>query len=155
MPATDPAERRRILHGAIECAIGLNPAIRNGQTTALTAAVWRIIEPALTQRDNQVTAVRALHVRNANTGTCEHCSERDYPDYSVGYPCPTIRALELKRLLAEPEAEPPLTWCAASMPGVGGEPLGPCVLRAGHDGPVHQASTGARWWPTDGATDLD
>ncbi|MEE4546477.1 hypothetical protein V2S66_31495 [Streptomyces sp. V4-01] len=45
--------------------------------------------------------------------------------------------------------QPPLTWCAASMPGVGGEPIGPCVLRAGHDGPVHQTATGARWWPVD------
>lgn len=41
-----------------------------------------------------VERVRALHVRNANTGNCEHCSERDYPDYSVIHPCPTIRATE-------------------------------------------------------------
>lgn len=38
--------------------------------------------------------VRALHRRNENTGTCEHCSERDYPDYAVAHPCPTIRALD-------------------------------------------------------------
>jgi hypothetical protein len=41
-----------------------------------------------------VERVRALHVRNANTSDCEHCSERDYPDYSVPFPCPTIRALD-------------------------------------------------------------
>lgn len=41
-----------------------------------------------------VKRVRALHVRNANTGDCEHCSERDYPDYAVPHPCPTIRALD-------------------------------------------------------------
>lgn len=41
-----------------------------------------------------VERVRALHVRNPNSGTCEHCSERDYPDYSVPWPCPTIRALD-------------------------------------------------------------
>lgn len=40
-----------------------------------------------------VAAVSKLHVRNANTGTCEHCSERDYPDYAVPWPCPTIQAL--------------------------------------------------------------
>ncbi|WP_405960806.1 hypothetical protein OG235_27975 [Streptomyces sp. NBC_00024] len=41
-----------------------------------------------------VERVRALHVRNPNSVTCEHCSERDYPDYSVPWPCPTIRALD-------------------------------------------------------------
>lgn len=41
-----------------------------------------------------VERVRALHVRNANTGDCEHCSERDYPDYAVAWPCPTIRVLD-------------------------------------------------------------
>lgn len=42
----------------------------------------------------RVDRVRALHVRNQNTGHCEHCSERDYPDYAVPHPCPTIRALD-------------------------------------------------------------
>ncbi len=41
-----------------------------------------------------VNRVRALHVRNDNAGTCEHCSERDYPTYAVPYPCPTIQALD-------------------------------------------------------------
>lgn len=45
------------------------------------------------ERDQQLTAVRALHVRNANSGSCEHCSERDYPGYDVQWPCPTMRAL--------------------------------------------------------------
>jgi len=39
--------------------------------------------------------------------------------------------------------------CDASMPGIGGDPIGPCILRNGHDGPVHQAADGAKWWPTD------
>lgn len=37
---------------------------------------------------------RALHKRNEHTGDCEHCSKRDYPDYAVPWPCPTIRALD-------------------------------------------------------------
>lgn len=37
--------------------------------------------------------VRALHVRNPHSGTCEHCSAADYPDYAVPHPCATIRAL--------------------------------------------------------------
>lgn len=41
-----------------------------------------------------IERVRALHVRNANTGDCEHCSERDYPAYAVPWPCPTIAALD-------------------------------------------------------------
>lgn len=38
--------------------------------------------------------VRALHHRNENTDSCEHCSARDYPDYEVPFPCPTIQALD-------------------------------------------------------------
>ncbi len=38
--------------------------------------------------------VRALHRRNENTGECEYCSARDYPDYTVPFPCDTIKALE-------------------------------------------------------------
>lgn len=42
-----------------------------------------------------LTAVRHIHRRNENTGTCEHCSERDYPDYAVPWPCDTIKALDV------------------------------------------------------------
>lgn len=52
-----------------------------------------------------VDRVRALHVRNANTGDCEHCSERDYPDYAVPHPCPTIRALD-----GEPQPDGVITF---------------------------------------------
>lgn len=38
--------------------------------------------------------------------------------------------------------------CDASMAALVGDPIGPCVLRHGHDGPVHQAVDGAKWWPT-------
>jgi hypothetical protein len=40
-----------------------------------------------------IERVRQLHVRNANTGDCEYCSKRDYPDYALPWPCGTIRAL--------------------------------------------------------------
>jgi len=40
-----------------------------------------------------VERVHALHRRNENTGECEYCSARDYPDYAVAWPCETIRAL--------------------------------------------------------------
>lgn len=53
---------------------------------------------------------------------------------------------------ADPASRPPITWCGASL-GTGlGEPLGPCILRHGHDGPVHQDADGAKWWPTDAGT---
>ncbi|MFE2965533.1 hypothetical protein ACFXKC_18005 [Streptomyces sp. NPDC059340] len=48
-------------------------------------------------REQLLTAadrVRALHRRNESTGECEYCSARDYPDYAVPHPCPTIRALD-------------------------------------------------------------
>ncbi|MGW0948502.1 hypothetical protein ACWD4O_38930 [Streptomyces sp. NPDC002623] len=38
--------------------------------------------------------VRALHVRNVETGACEHCSAGDYPNYDVHHPCATIKALD-------------------------------------------------------------
>jgi hypothetical protein len=41
--------------------------------------------------------LHALHRRNENSGVCEHCSARDYPDYDVPWPCETIRALKLNR----------------------------------------------------------
>lgn len=41
-----------------------------------------------------VARVRALHQRNEHSGNCEHCSERDYPDYAVRSPCPTIQAID-------------------------------------------------------------
>ena len=47
-------------------------------------------------RDDLLAAldrVRQLHVRNENSGICEHCSERDYPDYEVTWPCPTMKAV--------------------------------------------------------------
>ncbi|MFC9429286.1 hypothetical protein [Streptomyces sp. NPDC056987] len=41
---------------------------------------------------------------------------------------------------------PPAGTCDASVAGlIGAKPLGPCVLRHQHDGPVHQDSTGATW----------
>ncbi|MEV7140739.1 hypothetical protein [Streptomyces tauricus] len=52
--------------------------------------------PAATEAAGPFERVRALHIRNANTGDCEHCSEHDYPDYSVPFPCPTIKALDGK-----------------------------------------------------------
>lgn len=36
-----------------------------------------------------------LHRRNEHSGNCEHCSDRDYPDYAVPWPCETIRVLKL------------------------------------------------------------
>lgn len=41
--------------------------------------------------------LHALHRRNENSGVCEHCSERAYPDYEVPWPCETIRSLKLSR----------------------------------------------------------
>ncbi|MFD5002187.1 hypothetical protein ACFWMV_04695 [Streptomyces mutabilis] len=41
-----------------------------------------------------IERVRTLHRRNEHTGDCEHCSARDYPDYSVRHPCATVRALD-------------------------------------------------------------
>lgn len=47
--------------------------------------------------DEGADRVRALHVRNPHSGTCEHCSAGDYPNYAVPWPCPTMRALDKKQ----------------------------------------------------------
>lgn len=40
-----------------------------------------------------VDRVLGLH-RMGDSGSCVHCSENDYPNYSIAWPCPTIRALD-------------------------------------------------------------
>ena len=63
----------------------------------LLGIVPRLAEAVLAEMKPELAAfdrVCALHRRNEDTGDCEHCSERDYPDYAVLWPCPTIRALE-------------------------------------------------------------
>jgi hypothetical protein len=67
------------------------------ETTATATAAAHLTSLVLDRAERAeaaITRARALHRRNANTGDCEHCSERDYPDYAVAYPCPTIRALD-------------------------------------------------------------
>ncbi|MGW4270818.1 hypothetical protein ACWEGQ_00270 [Streptomyces seoulensis] len=47
-------------------------------------------------RDQLLSAserVKQLHRRNEHTGDCEHCSARDYPDYAVPWPCPTVQSM--------------------------------------------------------------
>lgn len=45
------------------------------------------------------------------------------------------------------------TTCDAShTAGLAGGHLGPCILRHGHDGPVHQDARGATWWTDPTAT---
>lgn len=134
---TTTTDRHRVLRGAIECAIRLAPGTRDRQTGPLTATVWRVVEPAIAQRDAQLDAVReVVAAMGGVTG--------------AGFWAEQLRAALRPQPPAAATTQPPLTWCAASMPGAGGEPIGPCVLRAGHDGPIHQASTGAKWWPVDG-----
>jgi hypothetical protein len=120
----------------IECAIGLDSATRNGQTKPLTATVWRVVEPALVQRDAQLDAVADVVTAMEGVTGARFWAQQ------------LRTALQIRQPTADPEVQPPLSWCGASMAGLGGDPIGPCILRAGHDGPVHQAANGAKWWPT-------
>jgi hypothetical protein len=52
------------------------------------------LKPTREQLLDAADRVRSLHRRNENSGTCEHCSARDYPNYAVQFPCETIRALD-------------------------------------------------------------
>jgi len=51
------------------------------------------LKPTREQLLAAVERAHALHRRNENTGDCEHCSELDYPDYAVKWPCSTVLAL--------------------------------------------------------------
>ncbi|WP_031514826.1 hypothetical protein [Streptomyces sp. NRRL F-5123] len=96
----DPAEQRRILRRTLERALRQHTAGRPSAAPALAEAAWRIIGPALEQRDHRIDELRAA------------------------------------------------STCDASLDTGFGQPMGPCVLRGHHDGPVHQDATGARWWNT-------
>ncbi|MGA5486680.1 hypothetical protein ACPCK1_02765 [Streptomyces pseudogriseolus] len=51
------------------------------------------------------------------------------------------------RIAPDTGRPPAHTTCDASTAGLAGDTLGPCILRHGHDGPVHKDATGATWWP--------
>jgi|UPI00051AD473 hypothetical protein len=51
------------------------------------------VKPTRAQLLGALEAVSKLHVCNVNSGTCTHCSERDYPNYEVPWPCPTMQAV--------------------------------------------------------------
>jgi hypothetical protein len=54
-------------------------------------------KPTRDQLLDAIKRIHALHRRNEHSGNCEHCSKRDYPDYEVPWPCPTIQALSSER----------------------------------------------------------
>ncbi|OLT13034.1 hypothetical protein BJF79_03805 [Actinomadura sp. CNU-125] len=74
--------------------------------------------------------------------------ERDAMREALQTGRPVREALIEYHAQPEPEAAEPGTWCGASKRVWPGQPLpciGPCVLRAGHDGPVHQDANGGQW----------
>lgn len=93
---TAPADRHRVLRAALTAAIRLTGAVRDRRAAAVSEAAWRVVEPALAQRDAQLDAVRALHHDwDADPGHCSHCTTGD--GALVTYPCPTIRALDIRQ----------------------------------------------------------
>lgn len=47
------------------------------------------------------------------------------------------------------------TCDASASTGLTSGPIGPCILRRDHDGPVHQAADGAKWWEHRPANELE
>ena len=76
---------------------GTGPAIEK-RTTPLLLDPPTLWEPyQKPTRDDLLAStnrVRTLHRCNEHTGDCEYCSQRDYPDYCVPWPCDTIQALD-------------------------------------------------------------
>lgn len=89
---------RKALADALDAGLHLNwtQLVTEAQRSHAANAAWKA----------DVDRVRELHVRNRHTGSCEHCSAGDYPDYDVPWPCPTIDALENRepRQATRPEA---------------------------------------------------
>jgi len=75
---------------------GQHVAVKRCETPLLVEPPdwWQPYEkPTREQLLEAADRVRKLHIENAHTGDCEYCSLRDYPDYSVPYPCDTVQAL--------------------------------------------------------------
>lgn len=75
---------------------GMRVATRRFETPLIVEPPdwWEPYEkPTRDQLLEGVKRVHSLHVRNENSGVCEHCSERDYPNYEVPWPCATVQAL--------------------------------------------------------------
>lgn len=81
--------------GPVQVGATVTTATRSAITTVLGYVAKAHNSPAAPADEQRaaVGRVRALHARNPHSGTCEHCSAGDYPDYAVPYPCATIRAL--------------------------------------------------------------
>ena len=87
--------------GRVQAGSTVDMATRSAITTVLRYVAKAHNSPSVTAEQQGagghhegIDRVRALHVRNPHSGTCEHCSAGDYPDYAVRSPCPTIRALD-------------------------------------------------------------
>lgn len=102
----DPAGGQRIVYEAFHLTAdghrhvderGENAAIERRATPLLVDPPdwWEPYrKPTRNQLLEAVDRILGLHRRNEHTGECEHCSQGDYPDYSVPWPCLTIQALE-------------------------------------------------------------
>lgn len=76
------------------------------------------IKPTRDQLLDAVAAVSKLHACNANTGACEHCSARDYPNYEVPWPCPTMQAIGTARTQPPiPDILQAATWAQTATGG--------------------------------------
>lgn len=75
--------------------------------------------------------------------------EDDYHScmYQEGIDADALADTVLRTLAPELAATATCDASIAEAGFFGNQTLVPCVLRAGHDGPVHQAANGAKWWP--------
>ncbi|MFG3439906.1 hypothetical protein ACGF0J_21885 [Nonomuraea sp. NPDC047897] len=93
-------------HGIVtDCADRIAEAIVGTQRPLKRGEAFRVLNELLTgdpppgwrerAEEGQAAIVRVREVhREGPSGTCMHCSENDYPNYAIFWPCPTIRALE-------------------------------------------------------------
>lgn len=68
----------------------MTPRLTPGQMTSSGPGQ---LHHQLARAEAAIERVLALHPRNENTGDCQYCSARDYPDYAVPHPCDTVSAL--------------------------------------------------------------
>jgi hypothetical protein len=95
----------------------------------------------------------ALTAAMADRQAALHCRRWEFHERQIAEQHVTIEALLAELETArqwEQRLRTQQPTCDASVEGMGSTPLGPCVLRANHHGPVHRSANGATWWLREG-----
>ncbi|MFF5795769.1 hypothetical protein [Streptomyces albogriseolus] len=110
-------------------------------TTQLSAQLSRLADTRQTPTDAPTTTCRAMYARaGLLTTRCIRPANHAFPRHTDSAGSNWSDAVAIY-----PADDAPSTTCDASTLGIANRHLGPCVLRDGHDGPVHRGPEGETW----------